>query len=250
MRCSVGWTTAVGQTRRERDRRGHASREHQRGAVARPSRVRGVQGRAHVLRTHTLLQLLGGGSGRGCRERVVLWRRGHVRGHRARQSSGHVLGQFEQASQGAYHLHFSFLARIIFHNLILCICLFASLCAGVESRLSLSYHDQQDNAVVLAGNCGRRVRAWTCAARHSHMGQVHHTWAHQTCACCKCVLVCVSLFFFFVCNCNLIVRIDEVFVKFNMGMCYNPLLKSWSWSNDESINYALYAQKLQTSVHQ
>ncbi len=45
---------------------------------------------------------------------------------------------------------------------------------------------------------------------------------------------------------NVLSRSDEVFVKFNMGMCYNPLLKSWSWSNDQSVNYALYAQKLQT----
>lgn len=26
-------------------------------------------------------------------------------------------------------------------------------------------------------------------------------------------------------------------------MCYNPLTKRWSWSDDTSVNYALYAQK-------
>ena len=39
--------------------------------------------------------------------------------------------------------------------------------------------------------------------------------------------------------------LDEVFIKFEMGMAYNPLTKTWSWSNDNTVNYALYAQKLQ-----
>ena len=37
---------------------------------------------------------------------------------------------------------------------------------------------------------------------------------------------------------------DEVFVKFEMGMSYNPLTKAWCWTNDKSVNYAMYAQKL------
>lgn len=36
---------------------------------------------------------------------------------------------------------------------------------------------------------------------------------------------------------------NDVFVKFQTGMCYNPLTQNWSWSNDHSINYAMYAQK-------
>lgn len=39
---------------------------------------------------------------------------------------------------------------------------------------------------------------------------------------------------------------DDVFVKFEMGMHYNPLTRGWSWSNDKSINYGLYAQKFQS----
>jgi len=36
---------------------------------------------------------------------------------------------------------------------------------------------------------------------------------------------------------------NQVYVKFQSGMCYNPLNKKWTWSDDTSINYALYAQK-------
>ena len=88
-----------------------------------------------------------------------------------------------------------------------------------------------------------------CREALTHGTSSSHLSTSNMCLLQVCSCLCIFVFFF-VCNCNLIVRIDEVFVKFNMGMCYNPLLKSWSWSNDESINYALYAQKLQTSVHQ
>lgn len=36
---------------------------------------------------------------------------------------------------------------------------------------------------------------------------------------------------------------NNVYVKFEMGMHYNPLTKLWSWSDDKSVNYAMYAQK-------
>lgn len=36
---------------------------------------------------------------------------------------------------------------------------------------------------------------------------------------------------------------SNVFVKYQSGMCYNPVSKRWSWSDDTSVNYALYAQK-------
>lgn len=36
---------------------------------------------------------------------------------------------------------------------------------------------------------------------------------------------------------------SNTFVKYQSGMCYNPLTKRWSWSDDTSVNYALYAQK-------
>jgi 2-polyprenyl-3-methyl-5-hydroxy-6-metoxy-1,4-benzoquinol methylase len=29
-----------------------------------------------------------------------------------------------------------------------------------------------------------------------------------------------------------------------MGMTYNPLTKKWSWTNDKSVNYGMYAQKI------
>lgn len=36
---------------------------------------------------------------------------------------------------------------------------------------------------------------------------------------------------------------NNVFMKYLTGMCYNPVSKKWSWSDDTSVNYALYAQK-------
>jgi 2-polyprenyl-3-methyl-5-hydroxy-6-metoxy-1,4-benzoquinol methylase len=41
---------------------------------------------------------------------------------------------------------------------------------------------------------------------------------------------------------------DETSVKLEMGMFYNPLTKNWSWSKDKGINYAMTAQKFQTTV--
>ena len=38
--------------------------------------------------------------------------------------------------------------------------------------------------------------------------------------------------------------LDKSFVKFQMGLHFNPLTKHWSWSGDTSVNYALNAQKL------
>lgn len=35
----------------------------------------------------------------------------------------------------------------------------------------------------------------------------------------------------------------KVFTKFEMGMCYNPVTRNWSWTNNKDVNYALYAQK-------
>ncbi len=29
-------------------------------------------------------------------------------------------------------------------------------------------------------------------------------------------------------------------------MSYNPITKVWSWSDDKSVNYALYAQKFKS----
>lgn len=42
---------------------------------------------------------------------------------------------------------------------------------------------------------------------------------------------------------------DELFVKFEMGMAYNPLTKNWCWSKDNSVNFALYAQKFVTNTN-
>jgi polyprenyldihydroxybenzoate methyltransferase/3-demethylubiquinol 3-O-methyltransferase len=43
-------------------------------------------------------------------------------------------------------------------------------------------------------------------------------------------------------------RQNEVSTQFEMGMCYNPVTKNWSWSQDKSVNYALYGQKMKTSL--
>lgn len=41
---------------------------------------------------------------------------------------------------------------------------------------------------------------------------------------------------------------NEVTVRYEMGMLYNPLTKSWSWTRHQGVNYALYGQKLSTSL--
>ena len=44
-------------------------------------------------------------------------------------------------------------------------------------------------------------------------------------------------------------RENDVSVRFEMGMFYNPLTKTWSWSRLDGINYAIYGQKQKTTIH-
>ena len=37
---------------------------------------------------------------------------------------------------------------------------------------------------------------------------------------------------------------NNMSIKFQMGTAYNPLTKQWSWSNSDTVNYVLYAQKV------
>jgi 2-polyprenyl-3-methyl-5-hydroxy-6-metoxy-1,4-benzoquinol methylase len=37
---------------------------------------------------------------------------------------------------------------------------------------------------------------------------------------------------------------DHLFTKSIVGTIFNPLTKSWSWINNTSVSYTLYAQKL------
>jgi polyprenyldihydroxybenzoate methyltransferase/3-demethylubiquinol 3-O-methyltransferase len=43
-------------------------------------------------------------------------------------------------------------------------------------------------------------------------------------------------------------QLNEISTRFEMGMCFNPLTKNWSWVQDQSVNYAIYGQKLKTSL--
>ena len=41
---------------------------------------------------------------------------------------------------------------------------------------------------------------------------------------------------------------NEISVKFEMGMAYNPITRIWSWCRDDTVSYAVYGQKQKTSI--
>jgi ubiquinone biosynthesis O-methyltransferase len=46
-----------------------------------------------------------------------------------------------------------------------------------------------------------------------------------------------------------VMKRNDIFPKFEMGMLYNPLTRQWSWSEHSGINYALYGQKMKPTLN-